>query len=171
MSEPQRGRVGAAIILILIGLALFVVQLVPSLQTLIVNENNWSLVIVGVGIVFLIAAVLTWTPGLMVPAAIISGVGAILFWQGATDNYGSWAYAWTLIPGFAGVGVLLLNLMQGNFREALTAGGWLILISAVMFLVFGSFFGQLGLLGQYWPLLLILAGVLILAQGFFRRSE
>lgn len=86
MTEVNRGRVGAAIILILIGLVLLVVQFVPALQTLVFNENNWSLIIIGVGVVFLIAAVLTWTPGLMVPAAIISGIGAIFFIQSATND-------------------------------------------------------------------------------------
>lgn len=63
-----------------------------------------------------------------------------------------------------------MNVMQGSFRQGLTAGGWPILISAVLFLVLGSFFGQLGVVGQFWPLLLVLAGVLILLQGFWRRA-
>lgn len=170
LTETNRGRIGTAIILIGLGLALFVIQFVPGLQELVFNGNNWFLIIIGVGVLFLIAALLTWTPGLMVPAALISGVGAIFTWQTATGNFESWAYIWTLFPGFVGVGVFLMNLMQGNFRQAVTAGGWLVLISGVMFLIFGSFLGGLGLLGQYWPLLLILIGVLILVQGFFRRA-
>ena len=52
-----------------------------------------------------------------------------------------------------------------------TGGGTLILISLVMFLIVGSFFGALGLgpLGDYWPALLVALGLLILVQGLLRR--
>lgn len=170
MTEVNRGRIGTAIILIGLGLILFIIQFFPDLQALVFSATSWPLIIVGVGVVFLIVALLTWTPGLIVPAAIIGGIGGLLFWQNLTGNWESWAYAWTLIPGFVGIGVFLMNLMQGNFREAITAGGWLVLISAVMFMIFGSFLGGLSLFGQYWPILLILLGVLILAQAFLRRA-
>jgi membrane protein implicated in regulation of membrane protease activity len=67
------------------------------------------------------------------------------------------------------VGVLLSSLMQGRVREAIVGGGWLILISGALFLVFGSILGGLNLLGPYWPVLIILLGVISLAQAFFGR--
>lgn len=170
MTQVNRGRVIAAAILILLGIYLFAVQFVPALRAFTVNENNWPLIIVGIGVLFLLGALLTWTPGMMVPAAILMGLGALLFWQNATNNWGSWAYAWTLFPGFAGVGTFLMFLMQGNLRQAIIAGGTPILISAAAFLIFGSFFGALGMFGQYWPLLLILLGVIFLAQAFWKRA-
>ena len=60
------------------------------------------------------------------------------------------------------------DLETGEIRQALRGGGWLILISLVLFTVFGSFFGALGLAGDYWPVLLIVLGLLILVRPLFR---
>jgi hypothetical protein len=35
----------------------------------------------------------------------------------------------------------------------------------VLFAVFGSFFGALGMVGDYWPTLLILLGLLMLGRS------
>jgi hypothetical protein len=64
---------------------------------------------------------------------------------------------------------MLLNGLFSRERGTLAAGGWMIFVSLVMFAIFGSFLGGSELLSQYWPVLLILMGVLILAQGLFRR--
>jgi hypothetical protein len=45
-----------------------------------------------------------------------------------------------------------------------------ILVSAVLFVVFGSFFG-LPLLGDYWPLLLIALGLFLMVRALFRGSR
>ena len=103
-----------------------------------------------------------------IPACIVGGIGGILYWQEITGNWESWAYAWTLIPGFVGVGIVLSGLLGGDFRQSARGGGWLIMISLVLFAVFGSFFGGLGLLGPYWPVLLILLGLLVLIRPLFR---
>jgi hypothetical protein len=170
MERETRWRVILAIILVLAGLYLFTVQFFPQLGIISLSPSNWPLLIVGVGAAFLVAALVTWTPGLMVPAAIIGGLGAIMFWQNATGNWASWAYAWALFPVFAGFGIFLMHAMQGNLREGLVTGGWLILIGLTLFIVFGSFFGGIGALGQYWPLVLIVLGVVLLAQGLWRRA-
>ena len=103
-----------------------------------------------------------------VPACIVGGIGGLLYWQNATGNWESWAYAWTLIPGFVGVGIVLSGLLGGEIRQSVSGGGWLILISLVLFTIFGSFFGALGIVGDYWPVLLILLGLLILIRSLFR---
>jgi hypothetical protein len=58
-----------------------------------------------------------------------------------------------------------MSLLEGKPGEGLRNGGWLILISLVMFFIFGSFLGGASLLGPYWPLLLIGLGVLLLLQS------
>jgi hypothetical protein len=92
----------------------------------------------------------------------------LLYWQNATGNWESWAYVWTLIPGFVGLGTVLAGLLGGESRQEVRGGLWLILISLVLFAAFGSFFGALGLVGPYWPLLLIALGVLIFVRSLFR---
>ena len=46
----------------------------------------------------------------------------------------------------------------------------LVVISAVLFSVFGSFFGAVGYLGQYWPVLLIVLGVVLLVQSLIKGT-
>lgn len=170
MAQQNIGRVIVALGLVLVGLYLFGIQFVPALRVISINEYTWPLIIVGLGIAFLLAALLTWTPGLMVPASMLIGLGGLLFWQNATENWASWAYAWALLPGFAGVGTFLMNLQEGHLRQGIIAGGSAILLSAALFLIFGSFFGGINLLGIYWPIILILLGVIVLAQGIWRRT-
>jgi len=151
-------------VLILLGVWFLVAQFVPGLQVWI----SWPLIVAGVGAFLLIIGLLTGVPGLAVPACIVGGIGGLLYWQNSTGNWESWAYAWTLIPGFVGVGIILSGLLGGEIRQALRGGGWMVLISLVLFTVFGSFFGALGLAGDYWPVLLIVLGLLILVWPLFR---
>ncbi|HPL28540.1 MAG TPA: hypothetical protein PLG21_10845, partial [Anaerolineae bacterium] len=108
--------------------------------------------------------------GMAVPACIVGGIGGLLYWQNATGRWGSWAYAWALIPGFAGVGLILAGLLRLNWRQV-QAGLWQAFISLVVFGIFGSFFGGLGVLGRYWPALLILLGLALMVRAFLRPQR
>lgn len=172
MDQPRRSQLGAGILLILIGAAILAVQFVPSLRQWYDTVEwvvSWPLIVIGVGISLLVLALVTGTPGLAVPACIVGGIGGILYYQNTTGDWGSWAYAWALIPGFAGMGGLLSGLLEGNLRQALSAGGWLIFISLVLFLAFAAFLGGPDVLGDYWPVLVIAAGLLLLGRSLFRR--
>ena len=154
--------------LIIVGVLLLLFQVVPGLR----GRASWPLIIIGVGVLQLAIGVVARAPVMTIQACIVGGVGGLLYWQNATGNWLSWAYVWTLIPGFTGVGVILSGLLGGKVRQSLGAGGWLILISLVLFGVFGSFFGRAGLLGTYWPVLIIAMGLLLLARPLFQsRSE
>lgn len=104
-----------------------------------------------------------------VPACVVGGIGGLLYWQNTTGNWQSWAYAWTPIPGFVGVGIIMAAALGEGGRQAVSGGLWLAFISLMLFTIFGSFFGAFGFLGDYWPALLILVGLLILVQNLFRR--
>lgn len=168
--EPSRrsGLVGG-LILILLGGAFLAAQFVPGLQTWVRAEDSWPLIIVGVGVLLFVLAIALSTPPLFVPGCIVGGIGWILFYQNATGNWESWAYAWTLIPGFVGLGVVIASLMESRAKKDFAYGLWLMLISLVAFVFFGSFLG-LGRFSPYWPVLLILGGLLILGQTLFRRK-
>jgi peptidoglycan/LPS O-acetylase OafA/YrhL len=100
-----------------------------------------------------------------VPAAVVGGIGGLLYWQNTTGDWESWAYAWTLIPGFAGVGTLLAGLLGETPRISFRHGMTLILVSLVMFGVFAAIFGKAGVFGPYWPVLIILLGVWLLVRA------
>jgi hypothetical protein len=69
------------------------------------------------------------------------------------------------------VGILLSGLLGEEGGEALRAGGSLILISLVLFAAFGSLFGALGMMGRYWPVLLILLGLTLLLAPLLRARR
>jgi hypothetical protein len=166
--KNKRGNIAAALVLILLGAWFLAVQLIPGLRQFAYSQFSWPLIIIGVGVLLALIGLLTWVPAMLIPACIVGGIGGLLYWQNATGNWESWAYAWTLIPGFVGVGVFLSGLLGGD-RKAMTGGAWTIFNSLVLLAIFGTFLGGLRL-WTYWPALLILAGVLLLARGLVRRE-
>ncbi len=170
MEHRTRTSIVGGLLLILLGLFFLAYQVLPGLPSWLRVEMGWPLIVVAVGAGLLVFGLLVGAPGMAIPACIVAGIGLILYWQNVTNNYESWAYVWTLIPGFVGVGTILNGLLGGGrLRDALEGGFWLILISLVMFAIFGSFLGGMTLFGQYWPALLILLGLVVLVRSFFRR--
>jgi hypothetical protein len=152
------------LVLIVVGALILAVQILPGLEL----QFSWPWIIIGFGVLMLVIGSMTGVPGLAVPASIIAGIGGILAYQSATGDWDSWAYIWSLIPGFVGVGIVLSGLLSGEGLDAIRAGGWLILISLVLLAAFGSVFGALGMIGDYWPVLLILLGLVLLVGPVLR---
>ena len=167
MDRRRRSSLAGGIVLILLGVLFLATQLklLPGLWL----EFSWPWIVIGVGAFLLVLGLVVGAPEMAVPACIVGGIGALLYWQNATGNWESWAYAWALIPGFVGVGIVLSGLLGGQIRQSLQAGGVLIFISLVLFAVYGSFLGGRNLLGPYWPVLLILFGLLLLIRPLFRK--
>jgi hypothetical protein len=167
----RRNGIVGGIILILLGLLFLANELFP--QTFAFWD--WPFIIIGLGVVFLIWAILAGTGGLAVPGTILAGIGGILYYQNITGDWESWSYIWALIPGFVGLGVIISGIIDGNFKEAFTRGLTLLVISGVFFFAFGSAFGLEHELIQYWPVLLIILGLIALVRVIFsgnkRRSK
>lgn len=126
---------------------------------------------IAAGVLILVIGLLTGAPGMAVPASIVAGIGGILLYQERMNDYSSWSYMWTLIPGFVGVGTILAGLLGENTRRNISGGLRTIGFSAVLFLVFGTFLGDLNFLGEYGvAILLILLGLFVLARGFWRSG-
>lgn len=172
MNNRQRSTVGLALVLMIIGGLLLAVQLVPGWKAWFETNFEWPLTIVFIGAGLLLLGLLIGAPGMAVPACIVAGIGGILYYQNATGDWDSWAFMWALIPGFVGIGTILAALLGGGeLRQALRDGFSSIVASVVLFVVFGSLFGDLSFLGAYWPVLLILLGLVIFAQVLFRPKE
>ena len=60
-------------------------------------------------------------------------------------------YIWALIPGFVGVGIMLSGLIDRDFKDRFFGGLSLLVISALLFFAFGSFFGMAPDISKYWP--------------------
>ncbi len=168
MDRQMRRNLVVGVVLVLLGVWFLAVQFVPGLGGWINIEWSWPLLIMAVGAFLLLFGLLVGAPGMAVPAVIVAGIGGILYYQNATGDWTSWSYLWTLIPGFVGVGVILAGLLGGDFRGSLTEGGGLIIISLILFFIFASIMGGWNLLGDYWPVLLILLGVWLLIRQLFR---
>lgn len=168
MDRRRRSGLVGGVILILLGLGFLAEQLGLWSWT---GEMSWPLIMVGIGAVMLIIGLLAGEPGMAVPACVVAGIGGILYWQNSTGRWETWAYVWTLIPGFVGIGTILTGLFEWKW-ETIRGGIWLVVISAILFAIFSSIFapmfGGKSYLGQWWPLLLILLGVLTLLEAVTR---
>ncbi len=168
MDARRRSNIVLGVLLVLLGLVFLLVQWVPGLVAWFDMSRGWPLVIVAVAAGVFLFGVLGGAPGMAVPACVFGGIGLLMYWQNATDNWASWAYAWALIPGFAGVGTVLMGLLGVHTRRSIGGGLWLIGISLFLFAIFGSFLGGPNLLGAFWPLLLIVLGFAMLGRALFR---
>jgi hypothetical protein len=169
MERKRRSNIGVGVLLVLIGALSLSYQLVPGFQDLIDLPFDWPMVIIGFGLFLLVLGLLVGAPGMAVPAMVFVGIGGLLYWQNATENWESWLYTWTLIPGFIGLGVFVSELLEGKITSAIQSGGWLILISMIMFLIFSSLLGGPEWIGPYWPILVILLGVIMFIRAVFRK--
>jgi hypothetical protein len=157
-----RGNITGGVILIMLGLLFLANQFFPKAF----EEFTGPLIIAGIGLIFLVAAVLSRVGPLAIPGCILLGIGGILYFQQAANDFSTWSYMWALIPGFVGVGTLISDLLSPLPHRR--SGGWgLIVISLVAFAIFGSAFGLQGNLQKYWPVLLIVLGLIVLARAIF----
>jgi hypothetical protein len=129
----------------------------------------WPFILVGIGGIFLLSALLTRSGGLAIPGCILLGLGGIFYYQTMTNDWASWSYIWTLIPGFVGVGVIIAGLLSRSGPRFDTGGLVLMAISAMGFLLFGGMFGLNLEVGTLWPIFLIGIGVLTLFSAIFRK--
>lgn len=169
MNKSGRSQLVLGIMLILVGGWFLLNQTMPEFREFFEPYTEWpaNMLLIGAGI--LILGLLTGSPGLAVPAAIVAGIGGIFYYQQATEDYGSWSYMWALIPGFIGVGTVLQGLLGDNTASNLKKGLNLMVVSAVLFLVFAGFLGGWNILGNFGPaVLLILLGLWVLGSGLYR---
>jgi len=170
MNKRGSSNLGIGLLLILFGGWFLAVRFIPELGNWFWSVTDWPFYVIGAGICFLIFGLVVGLPGLAVPAFILGGIGGILYYQNYTSDWTSWSYAWTLIPGFVGIGVIVAALFGDGGKTGVRSGITLIFFSMVMFLIFGSFFG-IQPLGGLWPILLIALGLWMLIQPIFRKRN
>ena len=136
-----RKNVFGGILVIVLGLFLLAWQIIPDqFKALFGDWFSWPMIIIGVGLFFLLAAALSGVGPLSIPGCIVGGIGFLLAWQNATGNWESWAYAWPLIPGFVGLGLFISSLIDQESRALRSVGLVMMMVAALVFIVFWSFF-------------------------------
>ena len=167
----NRGQLAVGIILILLG-ALFILQKqIPALGPWVEMYSQFPLNIIVIGALILLVGLLLGAPGLSVPALVVAAVGGILYYQNLTEDSSSWSYLWTLILVAIGLGTTLNGLFSHDMSQA-RAGLRSMAMGGVFFVVFGTLFGKLNLLGGYGPAILLVAlGGWLLLRGVLRRNK
>lgn len=169
MKPKNNSSLIGGIILILLGVSFFTIQLFPISFFWYDYFTGWPMVLVGIGFTLFVLGLLVGSPDMAVPASIVTGLGGIFLYQNAKNDWGSWSYIWSLIPGFVGFGLVISGLIKWQTGSEIREGLRLIFLSAVLFIVFGSFLGGLSLLGNYWPIILIILGVWLIVQNLIKK--
>lgn len=172
MEKQNRTQLILGILLILIGILFVVGRQIPLLRQLTDLRFDWPFYVVGAGALILVIGLLTGAPHMAIPASLVAGIGGVLYYQNQTQDWNSWAFLWTLIPGFVGIGYVLVALLGENIGQNLLRAVNLLVISAVLFLIFAAIFQRLNILGPYGPAaLLILLGLYVVVRGLVRSSR
>jgi hypothetical protein len=170
MNSPTRSSLRTGMALILLGVVFLLLQIIPGVADIFRGENAPALALFAVALLLAVIGIAAGATGMVIPVCIIAGIGGIFYWQTAMEGgYLSWTYAWTLIPGFVGVGIFLNELLNGHPVKGLSDALGPIAFSIVAYLVLGSAIGGIDVLGVYWPVLLIVLGVLFLVQPLLKR--
>lgn len=166
MIKHKRASIAIALFLIFLGGWFLAIEISPVVKNFAYSRETWPFnILIAGGLLFLLALI-TWTPNLMLHASTVSGIGGMLYWQNANNAFETWSYSWALIPGFVGIGFLLAGIMHGFRRRGeILIGSSLIMISLILFGIFGSFLGGKHILLQYWPVILVLLGLIFLLQS------
>lgn len=151
--------------LILIGLGLFFL----ANQFI---DFNWDRVgiyfVPALGAIFLLAGILTRQEGFIIPGGIISGIGwgSVLVTGPFADtgDVEGGVFMLAFAAGWALITVLTAVFTHKTHWWPLIPGGIMAIIGAGI-LFGGIFMRGLTLLGQIWPVFLILLGLFVLFQG------
>ncbi len=167
----NRRNITGGLVLILLGAFFIFWQLAPeSITGWFDSHFSWPFYIILPGLAFILIALITGVGGLAVPGSIIAGIGGILYYQNLTGDWVSWAYAWVLIPGFVGFGILLGSFLSRDMRSERRNGLTMFAISTLIALVlWAAFHSGMAGTGTVWAVILIVLGGYLLLSSFFRR--
>ena len=165
----RRSSILAGLILIGAGVLFLLMPLFPNVSDLLNINQQWPLIIILVGGMFLLGAFLG-SPGMAVAGSLISGLGLMMYYQNNNNAWNTWAYAWTLIFVFIGIGIILSHAIEGTLASGLRKGGRLVVIGLILFLLFGSFLGAGFSSSVGLAILLIGIGLWMVVRIVFRRE-
>jgi hypothetical protein len=166
----SRSRISFGLVLIALGAWQLAVNISPDIRSLSYGRETWPLNVIAFGVLMALIGLLTWTPGWFIPASIISGIGGLLYYQNQSGDWASWAYVWTLIPGFVAVGLVLFSAATWK-RGPFIGACWTLFSSLLLFGIFGSTLGRLPVAGIAAASAVILLGVMFLIMPFIRRAK
>ncbi|HEX7568433.1 MAG TPA: hypothetical protein VF355_07705 [Anaerolineaceae bacterium] len=167
MDNANRGTVVLGAFLVAIGAIFLVLNLIPGVDM----GKTWPVIFFFLATAFYLPAFL-WQGarrglgGLFIPGSILLVLGLIFVYDVLTGDWASWAYAWLLIPAGVGLGLTLGSAVGGWGRGPAQTGLWLMGVDVGLFALIATIFGGDPAIRTFGPLVIILAGVLILVRVF-----
>ena len=166
MENTNRSTVILGTFLIAVGVIYLLLNLIPGVE----SGRTWPVIFFFLAAAFFLPS-FVWPQakkglaGLFIPGSIMLVLGLIFTYDVFTGDWGSWAYAWLLIPGGVGLG-LLLGSAAGNWGSgSFQTGLWMLGVDLGLFALFATIFGN-QLLRIAGPALIIVAGAVILLRVF-----
>ena len=174
------GLAVTGVVLVIVGIGWFVLRELRFDPFAAIADLGWPYFVILPGVILLGLSLIPTPPrglGFAIAGAIVTTVGAVLLYQDSNGHWESWAYAWALVgPAAAGLGMLLYGLLFRQ-RDLVPVGARLVGIGGALFVVgywyFESVFanGKAPLdLGSWWPVVLVVAGIVALAVGYLRQG-
>ncbi len=139
----------AGLLLLLVGVLVLASEPISGLVSgLGVSDDAlrwWPLLIIGGSLFFLVPGLVggpsrRLRAGMMIPGAILAGVGGALLYTSLADRWGAWAYLWSVLPFSFGIGMYAAGWIADApafkwIGSGIAAGG------LVAYLVFATAFG------------------------------
>jgi hypothetical protein len=139
----------AGLLLVAVGIVVLASEpLVGFIRDLGVSDDVlrwWPLLVIGLSLFFLVPGFLggpsrRLRAGMVIPGAILAGVGAALLYTSLTNRWSAWAYLWSVLPFSFGMGMYAAGWIADApafkwIGSGIAAGG------VVAYLVFAIAFG------------------------------
>jgi hypothetical protein len=156
----------AGVTLLVIGLLLLASeQIANAIQGLPIDEDVWAwwpMFLIGLSLFFLVPSLVgrqhrRLRAGMVIPGAILAGVGGALLYTSLTERWSAWTYLWSVIPFSFGLGMYAAGWIA-DAPAFKWIGAGIAVGGVVSYLVFATAFG-----GEAFRLI---AAIGILALGF-----
>ena len=139
----------AGVLLLVIGLVVLASEpLLGFIRGLGVSDDVlawWPVLLIGLSLFFLVPSLVgrqhrRLRAGMVIPGAILAGIGATLLYTSLTDRWSAWSYLWSVIPFSFGLGMYAAGWIADApafkwIGSGIAAGG------VVAYLVFATAFG------------------------------
>ena len=139
----------AGLLLLIVGLVVLASEpLADFIRGLGIGDDVlrwWPVLIIGLSLFFLVPSLLggpsrSLRAGMVIPGALLAGVGGALLYTSLNDRWNAWFYLWSVIPFSFGLGMYAAGWIADApafkwIGAGIAAGG------VVAYLVFGTAFG------------------------------
>lgn len=162
---PDRRLIGA--------IALLVFGVLALLATLINSSILGMSILLAIGVLFIVWGLVARVPGLMIPGGIMTGLGVgILLSQAAFPNVSGETDGGIIVLclglGFLLIIPLIAIISPERHWWALIPGGILAFIGLAL-IVGGPALSALDVIGRFWPVIPIVAGLILIWQILRKR--